>query len=83
MTNIEIYGQKNCRFCVAAVQHCMNRGYRFEYHDISDPIVRAEMLERAPATKTVPQIFVGHHHIGGHDQLVKPDPITQQLLGGN
>jgi glutaredoxin len=40
------------------------------------------MLERAPAAKTAPQIFIGQHRIGGFDDLQRNYPIVQQILGG-
>lgn len=30
---------------------------------------RDEMRRRAPSARTVPQIFIGEHHVGGFDEL--------------
>lgn len=31
----------------------------------------AELKERMPTARTIPQIFVGEQHIGGYEDLVK------------
>jgi glutaredoxin 3 len=80
---IDIYGTENCRFCAAAVAYCKKRGYPVRYHDAGVPVIRAEMLDRAPLAVTVPQIFIGEARIGGFDSLVRSDERIQQLLGGN
>jgi glutaredoxin 3 len=33
------------------------------------PELRDEMIERASGRTTVPQIFIGAHHVGGCDDL--------------
>jgi glutaredoxin 3 len=34
---------------------------------------RTEMIQRANGRTTVPQIFIGNHHIGGSDDLYALD----------
>jgi glutaredoxin 3 len=80
---LEIYGQDDCRFCAAAVAFCDKRGLPYVYLNMtSSPILRVEMLERAPGAKTAPQIFIGPHRIGGFDDLQRSYPVVQQILGG-
>jgi glutaredoxin 3 len=82
---IEIYGRDDCRFCAAAVAHCKRRDYPHVYHDMTnDPALQAALVDRineVPAT--VPQIFIGEHHIGGFDDLKAADDAIQQIIGGN
>jgi len=43
-----------------------------DYEEISvdlEGALRAEMMARANGRHTVPQIFVGEHHVGGFDDL--------------
>lgn len=47
-----------------------------EYLIDKDPVKREEMLQRAKGCRTVPQIFIGEHHVGGFDDLKQ-----QQELG--
>jgi len=37
--------------------------------DADDPDVRMAMVQRANGRRTVPQIFVGDHHVGGYDDI--------------
>ena len=36
---------------------------------MSNPERKAEMIQRANGSRTVPQIFVGNDHVGGCDDL--------------
>ena len=48
------------------------KGVIFEEKSVDgDHTTRNEMLARADSTCTVPQIFIGDHHIGGCDDLYK------------
>ena len=44
---------------------------------------REEMLQRSGGRRTVPQIFINDHHVGGFDDLVAADRSGKlaQLLG--
>lgn len=81
---VEIYGKDDCRFCAAAVAHCQRRGYPFAYHDVSVQTTWEELLTRLDdLPDTVPQIFIGIHHIGGFDDLKAQDEVMQQIIGGH
>ncbi|AHM03362.1 Glutaredoxin, GrxC [Roseibacterium elongatum DSM 19469] len=86
MSTIEIYTSPFCGFCHAAKRMLQSKGLSFvEYDVMQDPSKRTEMLQRANGRHTVPQIFVGAHHIGGYDDMAalerdgKLDPI---IAGG-
>lgn len=82
MKTIEIYGQRNCSFCVKAIEYCKAGSWRFVYRDIVDPATRLEMFQRFPAAATVPQIFIGDFHVGGYSELAAlPAHQLQQLIG--
>ncbi|MEP0190950.1 MAG: glutaredoxin 3 [Erythrobacter sp.] len=67
---IDIYTKFACPFCVRAKQLLSNKGAEFNEFDISaGGEKREEMLSRAPAARTVPQIFIGDLHVGGSDDL--------------
>ena len=70
MSAIVMYTTGFCPYCVAAKNFLKNRGNT--WHEVrvdADPVRRAEMIERACRT-SVPQIFVGDHHVGGYEELV-------------
>lgn len=67
---IDIYTKFACPYCVRAKMLLKRKGVEFEEFDITLGGPRkAEMLERAPDARTVPQIFVGDVHVGGSDDL--------------
>ena len=71
---IEIYSKFACPYCVRAKMILKHKGVEFEEYDITlGGPKRAEMLERAPGARTVPQIFIGEVHVGGSDDLAALD----------
>ncbi|MGB0664931.1 MAG: glutaredoxin 3 [Pontibacterium sp.] len=66
---ITIYTRGWCGFCHRAKALLQHKGYAFTDIDIeAQPDQAAVMVERAGRT-SVPQIFVGEHHVGGCDDL--------------
>ncbi|MDG2288199.1 MAG: glutaredoxin 3 [Woeseiaceae bacterium] len=64
-----IYGTTTCGYCGAARMLLTKKSV--EITDIlitDDPSLRTEMEQRS-GRRTVPQIFVGNHHVGGFDDL--------------
>ena len=46
------------------------KGVEFEEVDVeTDPAIRTELMERTSGRTTLPQVFVGEHHLGGYDEL--------------
>lgn len=68
--NIDIYTKFGCGFCYRAKNLLQSKGAEFNEFDITmGGPKRAEMLERAPEARTVPQIFIGETYVGGSDEL--------------
>ena len=71
---VDIYTKFTCGFCHRAKQLLTSKGIAFNEHDITmGGPKKAEMLERAPNARTVPQIFIGDVHVGGSDDLAALD----------
>ncbi len=69
MQPVEIYTKSWCPFCARAKAQLNRLGISFEEIDVTNDLAREkEMVERADRT-SVPQIFVGKHHVGGSDDL--------------
>jgi glutaredoxin 3 len=71
--NVEIYTSGICAYCVAAKNLLKQKG--LDYTEIridADPAKFDEMRTRTQR-RTVPQIFIAGHFIGGYDDLVAAD----------
>jgi glutaredoxin 3 len=70
MAPVTIYTTPFCGFCHSAKRLLAQKGVEFKEIDVSyDPAQKAEMMRRANGRRTVPQIFIGEHHVGGCDDL--------------
>jgi glutaredoxin 3 len=68
---VEIYTKTFCPYCWRA--KLLLEGKGVEYKEIGVDFggeVRQLMIQRAGGRTTVPQIFIGEHHVGGCDDLV-------------
>lgn len=61
----------HCPFCERAKAKLTELGHPFVELDTAQPMIREDLRGRAPAAKTVPQIFLGQTHIGGCDELLR------------
>ena len=68
--NVEIYTLEWCPYCEKAKALISSKGVDYEEYNIENESVKEEMQERTDGAKTVPQIFIDGHHIGGYDDLV-------------
>tara|TARA_A100001011_G_C13943427_1_gene688143 strand:- start:418 stop:672 length:255 start_codon:yes stop_codon:yes gene_type:complete len=67
---VTMYSGTPCSFCEAAKALLKSKKIPFEEIDIWKSKEKAkEMLQRTNGARTIPQIFVGDHYIGGNDQL--------------
>ena len=74
MKPVTIYTTAICPYCIRAKQFLQSKGVK-ELNEIRvdvDPEARTAMMERT-GRRTVPQIYIGEHHVGGHTDLVALD----------
>tara|TARA_B100000900_G_scaffold40883_1_gene30632 strand:- start:700 stop:954 length:255 start_codon:yes stop_codon:yes gene_type:complete len=70
MKNIIMYTGPSCAFCDAAKRLLLRNNAIFEEIDIaSKDGLRDEMIKKSNGRRTVPQIFIGDHHVGGYQEL--------------
>ncbi|MBC2666412.1 glutaredoxin 3 [Novosphingobium flavum] len=70
MAKVEIYTQWGCGFCVRAKALLDSKGVAYTEYDVTmDTKKRAEMVERAPGARTVPQVFIDDVAYGGSDDI--------------
>ncbi len=73
MSNVIIYSTAVCPYCVAAKNFLKSRGANYsEVRIDTDPVARAEMMEKTKRS-SVPQIFINGTHVGGYDDMVALD----------
>ena len=70
MQTVEIYTTPTCGYCQAAKRLLKQKGVAYSEIDVfMEPDKRPEMERRSRGRRTVPQIFIGGHHVGGCDDL--------------
>ena len=70
MKKVTMYTGNPCSFCAAAKALLKTKNVEIEEIDIwADPANAKEMLQRTNGARTIPQIFIGDHYIGGNDDL--------------
>jgi glutaredoxin 3 len=74
MAKVLMYATGVCPFCLMAEKLLRSKGIS-DIEKIrvdTDPARRQEMMQRT-GRRTVPQIYVGEHHVGGYDDLAALD----------
>jgi glutaredoxin 3 len=74
MPNVKMYTTAVCPYCVRAKQFLKSKGVEVieEVRIDLDPQQRDHMMQTT-GRRTVPQIFIGDHHVGGCDDLIALD----------
>ena len=71
MPVVEIYTKTFCSYCWRAKALLEGKGVAYKEIGVDfGGEVRQAMIQRAGGRTTVPQIFIGEHHVGGCDDLV-------------
>jgi len=84
MKKVEIYTGDLCIHCDWAIELLNRKNIKFTEHNVAkDMAKRNEMLKRSNGAKTVPQIFIDEHHIGGNVELqaLEKEGKLNSLLG--
>ena len=70
MKKVTIYSGDPCPYCSAAKALLKTKNVEIQEFDIWKDAAKAkEMIQRTNGAKTIPQIFIGDHYIGGNEQL--------------
>ena len=70
MKKVTMYSGTPCSYCEAAKALLKSKNIPFDEIDVWKNKDKAkEMLQRTNGARTIPQIFIGDHYIGGNDQL--------------
>ncbi|MCK4705632.1 MAG: glutaredoxin 3 [Gammaproteobacteria bacterium] len=66
---ITIYSSKFCGYCVAAERLFQNKDLEYKLIKVDEDPSKFEHMVKITGRRTVPQIFIGDHHVGGFDDL--------------
>ena len=83
-SDVVVYSTGWCPYCERAKALLGRKDVAFRDVKIDeDPVERDLMLARSGGRRTVPQIFIGDHHVGGYDDLYALDKAGEldKLLG--
>ena len=70
MKKVVIYTGELCIHCDWAIELLNRKNIEFtEYNIAKDATKREEMFKKSNGAKTVPQIFIDDHHVGGNVEL--------------
>ena len=70
MKNIIVYMGPMCSYCDAAKRLLNKKNILYKEINIAlEEGKMEEMLKKSNGMKTIPQIFIEDHHIGGYDEL--------------
>ena len=90
-TRVTIYTSAFCPYCVWA-KRLLEQKDNVVISEIridQEPAQADIMVERAGGRMTVPQIFIGDHHIGGYDDMAaldragRLDPLLEQVANAD
>ena len=70
---VTIYRTRTCPYCVAAARLLERRGIAHEEIELDDRPDLRSSLDARTGWRTVPQIFVGEHFVGGYTELAELD----------
>jgi len=77
MKPVTVYSTRICPYCMLAKRLLGSKGVAYQEIMVDqDDALRAQMMQRS-GRRTVPQIFVGDHHVGGFDDLSALDRAGQ------
>ena len=89
MTQVVMYCTRFCPYCISADRLLTHKGVPINKIAVDhDPDMWAKM-EKLTGRHTVPQIFIGDHHVGGYDDLAalerdgELDALLEPVLQAN
>ena len=70
---IVMYATRTCGYCWRAERLLKSKGYTFEIVDVTMDRSRRVWLAEQSGRRTVPQIRIGEHWIGGFEEMLALD----------
>ena len=74
MPSVKMYSTATCPYCVRAKQILKAKGVdQIDEIRVDLDAAQRQTMMQITGRRTVPQIFIGDTHVGGHDDLVALD----------
>ncbi len=70
---VMMYATGLCGYCKAAQRLLDNKKVEYEVVRVDQDNSRLEEMMQKTGRRTVPQIYIGEHHVGGFDDLSELD----------
>ena len=67
---ITLFYRPNCIYCLKAKKFLDERSLTYQEVNLSENEKAYKQLGKLMKRVTVPQIFIGDHHVGGHSDLI-------------
>ncbi len=90
MQPVTIYTSPMCPYCWRALGLLKKKSVSFKEINVGMSAKRrAEMIQRSGGITSVPQIFIGDHHVGGCDEMMalerggRLDDLLDDSSGGS
>lgn len=64
---IEVYSRAYCTSCSTVKTLLSSMGYDYTEYKVEQNTMKAELLQRYPDARTVPQVFINDERIGGYE----------------
>jgi glutaredoxin 3 len=83
--DVTIYSSAWCGYCMRAKALLDRKGVAYREIDIDGDRAHREEMMRRSGRRTVPQIFIGEHHVGGSEDLAAAERsgALDRLLGAD
>ncbi|WP_397452244.1 glutaredoxin 3 [Pseudomonas sp. NA-150] len=79
MTEVTMYTTSTCPYCRNAKALLASKNISYKEINVELDMSRRKEMMALSGRRTVPQIFVGEHHVGGFDDLAKLDRQGQLM----
>ena len=71
MAAVVVYSAGYCGYCVRAKALLERKAIEFTEIMVDEDPAQRVVMEQRSGRRTVPQVFIGDHHVGGYDELYR------------
>ncbi len=81
MKEVKIYTSSHCPYCTQAKNFFDNKKIPYQAINIEEDMQSFQEITKKTNMRTVPQIFIGDHFVGGYSELaaLKPEEFDKLI----